>query len=83
MDTIESIALSAVLLFLGAAITRVGIVGQNLGTFKLVSFVRKYPEPPRWYHRVVTVGIGVISILVGTLAMAVAFGADWVAPFML
>jgi hypothetical protein len=69
---IEMIALSALLIFLGAAITRVGIIGRNLGRLRLVSFVRKYAEPPLWYHRCITVGIGVGAILFGIAGVAVA-----------
>jgi hypothetical protein len=52
-------------IFLGAAIIRVGLRGQYLGGLKLVSNVRKYPAEPRWYHRLITVALGVLSVLFG------------------
>lgn len=75
-EAFEMIALSALVIFLGAAITRVGLIGQHLGRLRLVSFVRKYSEPPLWYHRCVTVGIGIGAIILGIAGVAIAvFGA--------
>jgi hypothetical protein len=42
-----------------------GMRGQYLGGLKLVSNVRKYPAEPRWYHRLITVALGVLSVLFG------------------
>jgi NADH:ubiquinone oxidoreductase subunit 5 (subunit L)/multisubunit Na+/H+ antiporter MnhA subunit len=53
------------LVFLGAAIIRVGLRGQYLGGLKPVSNVRKYPAEPNWYHRLITVALGVLVVLFG------------------
>jgi hypothetical protein len=55
----------AFLILLGVAIMKVGVQGERLGAFKLVSHVQRYPGPPRRHHRYVTVGIGILSVLVG------------------
>ncbi len=56
---------SLVLVALGVAIIRVGLIGQYLGGLRLVSFVKKYPENPRLHHRIITTGIGMVSVLLG------------------
>lgn len=56
---------SALLIFLGVAIVRVGLIGKHLGSARLVSFVKKYPEAPQPRHRQITVGIGVALLLFG------------------
>jgi hypothetical protein len=57
------------IVFLGAAIIRVGIRGRYLGSLKLVSNVRKYPVEPLWYHRSITVALGILSLLFGVGAL--------------
>jgi len=52
-------------IFLGAATIRVGLRGRYLGGLKLVSYVRKYPSEPRWYHRLITVAFGFLALLFG------------------
>jgi hypothetical protein len=56
---------SAFVILLGIAVTRVGLYGEHLGRFKLVSYVKKYAEQPSSHHRYITVGIGMVSILLG------------------
>ncbi len=58
MEGMGSVCLSAFLIFVGIAITRVGLYGENLGRFKLVSYVRRYAERPRRHHRYITAGMG-------------------------
>jgi hypothetical protein len=55
----------AFLIFLGIAITRVGLYGEHLGRLKLVSYVKKYPEQPSPHHRYITAGGGIVVILLG------------------
>jgi len=65
MEELILFCLCVSLVFLGAAIIRVGMRGRYLGSLKLVSNVRKYPTEPRWYHRSVTVAFGILSVLFG------------------
>jgi hypothetical protein len=60
------LGLSVVINFLGLAIIRVGLVGQHLDHLRMVSYVKKCSKEPRWYHRCITIGIGVVSVLLGT-----------------
>ena len=72
MEDIVICCLCGFVILLGLAITRVGLYGEHLGGFKLVSYVKKHVERPRWHHRFVTMGIGIASILLG-VALLVFF----------
>ncbi len=65
MEELILFCLCVSLVFLGAAIIRVGMRGRYLGSLRLVSSVRKYPTEPRWYHRSVTVAFGILSVQFG------------------
>ena len=65
-EHIIGIGLSAVIILGGLAIVRVGLVGQHLERFRLVSYVKKNDEKPELYHRYITVGLGLIPLLIGT-----------------
>ncbi len=70
----QLIFLSLFLVLVGIAIVRVGLQGQFLGRLKLVSQARVYPEKPQRKHRVITISLGAIAILIGmTLGMAWAY----------
>jgi hypothetical protein len=60
-------------IFIGAAIARVGLYGEHLGRFKLVSSVRKDPDQPSVFHRCVTVGIGIVASLSGVALLIFQF----------
>lgn len=62
----EAIALVAGLS--GIAIVRVGFFGEYLGRGRFVSRVQVHPEPPQWYHRLLTVLLGAIVIFVASAA---------------
>jgi hypothetical protein len=62
---------SVIVIFLGLAIIRVGFVGRYLGQLKMVSYVKKYSYEPRSYHRWITIGIGIVFVLLGTSAFIV------------
>jgi len=57
--------LSALVIFIGIACVRVGLIGKHLGRAKMVSYVKKHPEEPQVYHRQITVGVGALLILIG------------------
>ncbi len=65
MERFVFLGLSALVIFLGAAMVRVGVAGKYLGRWKLVSFVEKHPETPRLYHRWITAGVGAAFVLIG------------------
>ena len=50
---------------MGFLITRVGLHGEHLGTFRLVSYVKTYEEKPRLHHRIITAGSGIVLVLLG------------------
>jgi hypothetical protein len=60
------LGLSAIVILFGLAIIRVGFVGQYLDQLRMVSYVKKCSYERRWYHRCITIGIGIVSILLGT-----------------
>lgn len=64
---------SAFVIFLGVAITRVGLYGEHLGRFKLVSYVKKYAEQPRKHHRYITAGGGIVFVLLGLALLIFQF----------
>ncbi len=66
------LGLSVILIFFGLAIIRVGFVGQHLDQLRMVSYIKKCSYEPRWYHRCITIGIGVVSVLLGTGGFVVA-----------
>ena len=66
------LGLSVIVIFFGLAIVRVGFVGQHLDQLRMVSYVKKCSHEPRWYHRCITIGIGVVSVLFGTGGFIVA-----------
>jgi hypothetical protein len=66
-------ALCAFVIFLGVAITRVGLYGQHLGGLRLVSNVKKYAGAPRWQHRCMTAGCGIVMILLGAAGLIILF----------
>jgi hypothetical protein len=63
---LEAIALVAGLS--GIAIVRVGFFGEHLGRGWFVSHVQMHPQPPQWYHRLVTVALGAMVIFVASAA---------------
>lgn len=63
---LEAIALVAGLS--GIAIVRVGFFGEFLGRGRFVSWVKIHGEPPRWYHRLLTVALGAIVVFVASTA---------------
>jgi hypothetical protein len=67
------VCLGALVVFLGIAITRVGLYGEYLGRFKLVSHVQKYAERPRRHHRYITAGMGVVFVLLGIVLLIFHF----------
>jgi hypothetical protein len=60
------LGLSVIVIFFGLAIIRVGFVGQYLDQLRMVSYVKKCNYEPRWYHRCITTGIGIVFVLLGT-----------------
>ena len=66
------LGLFIIVIFFGLALVRVGFVGQHLDQLRMVSYVKKCSYEPRWYHRCITVGIGVVSVLLGTGGFIVA-----------
>jgi hypothetical protein len=60
------LGLSVFMIFLGLAIIRVGLVGKYLDHLRLVSYVKKSSDEPRWYHRCITTGMGALFVLLGT-----------------
>ena len=60
------LGLSVIVIFFGLAIIRVGMIGQYLDHLRMVSYVKQCSYEPRWYHRCITIGIGIISVLLGT-----------------
>jgi hypothetical protein len=60
------LGLSVIVILFGLAIIRVGFVGQYLDQLRMVSYVKKCSYEPRWYHRCITIGIGIVSVLLGT-----------------
>jgi hypothetical protein len=66
------LGLSVIVIFFGLGIVRVGFVGQHLDQLRMVSYVKKCSYEPRWYHRCITIGIGVVSVLLGTSGFIVA-----------
>jgi|ERR1035441_2404179 uncharacterized membrane protein HdeD (DUF308 family) len=65
MEDIAIVCLCAFVIFVGVAITRVGIYGEHLGRFKCVSYVQKHAERPRRHHRWLTAGMGIVLVLLG------------------
>jgi hypothetical protein len=61
------LSLSVVITFLSLAIVRVGLVGEHLDRFHLVSYVKKSNEQPKLYNRYITSGLGILFLLVGTV----------------
>jgi hypothetical protein len=59
------LSLSVIVIFIGLAIIRVGLVGQHLDQLRMVSYVKKCSYEPRWHHRCITIGIGIVSVLLG------------------
>jgi hypothetical protein len=66
-------ACGAFLILIGIAITRVGLYGEHLGRFRLVSYVRKHAEQPRRRHRYITAGMGIVSVLLGLTFLVIQF----------
>ena len=64
-ETLTIISLAGFIIFLGVALIRVGIIGPFLGRWRMVSFVKKYPDQPKLYHRWFTAGIGIVCVLLG------------------
>jgi hypothetical protein len=64
-ETLVIVCLAGLTIFLGVALIRVGMIGPFLGRWRMVSFVKKYPDQPKLYHRWLTAGIGIVSILLG------------------
>jgi len=67
---------SVIVIFVGLSIIRLGLAGQYLGRFRLVSNVKKFSDTPQPHNRYITIGIGIIGVLVGT-----ALFATWVVIF--
>jgi len=64
-ETLTIISLAGFIIFLGVALIRVGMIGPFLGRWRMVSFVKKYPDQPKLYHRWFTAGIGIVCVLLG------------------
>ena len=64
-ETLTILSLAGFIIFLGVALIRVGMIGPFLGRWRMVSFVKKYPDQPNLHHRWFTAGIGVVSVLLG------------------
>lgn len=63
---LEIVAIMAALV--GMGIVRAGFFGEYLGRAWLASHVRFHPDPPQWYHRLMTVALGAIVIFAASAA---------------
>jgi hypothetical protein len=66
IEHIIGFGLSVFIIFMGLAVVRVGLLGQHVDRFRLVSYAKNDNEPPKLHHRYITVGLGFIALLLGT-----------------
>jgi hypothetical protein len=67
------LGLSVIVFFSGLDIIRLGFVGQHLDQLlRMVSYANRCSYKPRWYHRCITIGLGVFSVLLGMIGLIVA-----------
>ena len=61
--------LSAIVIFAGLTIIRVGLVGEYRHQSGIVSISRRGGGSPHWYHRGITVVLGFFFVLLGTTVL--------------